>query len=137
MSPATTVLLVEDDAVIREIVTAILTGAGYRVTTVACVASARDALAATPFDVVLTDAFVAPTPGKTDYWRALDVVAAHAGTARLIIFTAYRERDFPGFRGHGFTAILVKPFRLATLVATVADALLPRDERPLHASRFA
>lgn len=83
--------------------------------------------------MVLTDAFVAPTPGTTDYWRALDAVAAHAGTARLIIFTALRERDFPDFRGHGFTAILVQPCRLATLVATVADALLPRDAPPLHA----
>jgi len=137
MSPAATVLLVEDDAVLREIVTAILTWAGYRVTTAVCAASARAALAATPFDVILTDALVAPTPGRTDYWRALDLVAAHAGTARLIIFTAHRERDFPDFRGHGYTAILVKPFRLATLVAAVADALLPRDERPLHASRFA
>jgi CheY-like chemotaxis protein len=128
MHRTATLLLVEDNPILQEVVATVLTGAGHRVTTAASAEQAFAALEVFRFDLILTDALVAFSAGKIDYWRALDALAAHAGAARLVILTAHREREFHDFLRHGFAAILRKPCALDVLVAAVAAALVPRDE---------
>ncbi len=120
-------LLVEDNPILQEIVAIVLTEVGHRVTTVASVEQAFAVLEVSRFDLILTDALVAFSAEKIDYWRTLDALAARAGTARLVILTAHQEREFRDFSQHGFAAILRKPCAIDVLVAAVAAALVPRE----------
>ncbi len=127
MHRTATLLLVEDNPILREVVATVLTGAGYRVTTAVSAERAFAALEVSRFDLILTDALVAFSAGEIDYWRGLDALAARAGAARLVILTAHQEREFHDFLRHGFAAILQKPCALKALVAAVGAALVPRE----------
>ncbi len=122
-------LVVEDDEAILELVRESLRAEGYRVAVATTAEQAVDALTHTRFDLVLTDALGArPTDPMADRWAILERVRALAGAAPVVIFTAHRRSDFADFKARGFNDLLLKPFDLDELLATVRRNL--PDEHP-------
>ncbi len=122
------VLLVDDEADIRQLLTAILERAGATVTATASVALALDILQAAPerYDVLLSDIGMPDRDG----WmliRQVRKLSPEAGgripAAALTAYTSDRDRDMAirlGFQVH-----IAKPVEPDRLVAIVAD--LARD----------
>lgn len=106
------VLLVEDDPDIRELMSTLLTLAGFETTACATAESALEELREQPFDLVLTDYML---PNRTGGW-----LLQQAGGEGLIdatpvlVVTAHPEAaDVRGFE------VIAKPFDLEELVSTV------------------
>lgn len=125
------VLIVEDDSAILELVRESLRAEGYRVACAANFPTAADALGHAHFDLVLADALGAATPeARADRWVILERLRDLAGTAAIVIFTAYSEGDFADYRDRGFSDLLLKPFDLDDLLATVRRNLPGGDPVP-------
>lgn len=115
-----TLLIVEDDPAILELVRESLRAEGYRVAVAADFPAAAAALGRAQFDLVLADALGAATPdARANRWATLERLRDLAGSAAVVIFTAYSEGDFAGYRERGFSDLLLKPFDLDELLATV------------------
>ena len=116
------VLVIDDNPQIREVVHRVLTSAGYRVTTAA---NGQDALAllddpAVATDVVLTDVVM---PGITGNAFALQLQAKRPGVKILFMSGYERPRDASEtWPGENHPAI-GKPFSRAALLATVSRLL--------------
>jgi PAS domain S-box-containing protein len=115
-----TILVVEDNVGMREMVTRQLTDLGYRPT---AAADARAALAiltgGATFDLILTDVVM---PGGMDGREFAKVVEAMRPGARLLFTSGYTEAAVAGdptFRGR----LLSKPYRRAELAKAIAGAL--------------
>ena len=118
---AHTVLVVDDDAVIRAVVHEVLQAEGYRVAGAATVEQALDALTHTRFGLVLADARLAGGGQRpTDRWAVLERLRAAAGSTPVVIFTAAGQQEFADYRARGFADLVLKPFDLDDLVTTVA-----------------
>lgn len=124
-----TVLIVEDEQGIRDILAELFDTDGTLVTAAATLGEARAALAAAEFDLVVTDLRLG---GKRD--GGLQVMAA-AGLlspdATVIVLTAYPDQD----NRHaalrlGATHFLEKPVDLQTIAALAADAGVATAMRP-------
>jgi two-component system nitrogen regulation response regulator GlnG len=133
------ILVVDDDASVRSVVHEALSEGGHRVAGAATLEQALEALAHARFDLVLVDALQAPAGGDpSDRWAVVERVRKQAGYAPVVIFTAYREEDFTGYAERGFADLLLKPFDLDELLATVARHLpshRPADRRQGTISR--
>lgn len=112
------VLVIEDEAPLRRIITMNLARRGHTVAEAGSVAEADEAFAAAPqpFDVILLDINL---PDRTG-WDVLRHLAA-GGSARrplVIITTAVRpvERRLAEFRP---AAVLLKPFPIETLIRLI------------------
>lgn len=115
-----TVLIVEDDPTILEILREGLADEGYRSTGTTNLADAVAALRAGRYDVVLTDAFRPTMLDALDcQWATLEPLRLAAGTTPIVIVTAHRRDDYADYREHGFAAVLGKPFDLDQLYDTV------------------
>ena len=114
------VLVVEDDADVREVITVMLEGSGGVVTAAATVAAALSALECVRPDILLSDLSL---PGRDGYdfirsVRALDV--AHGGSIPAIALTAYAStEDRERVMAAGFQRYLAKPIDLPELVAAI------------------
>jgi two-component system cell cycle sensor histidine kinase/response regulator CckA len=120
-----TVLVVEDEAPVRHLVTSTLQRAGYTVL------SAEDATAAlarlrghgAPIDLLLTDVIM---PGRNGRELARDALEFQPGLP-VLFMSGYADRTFgpegPGGLGDAF---LQKPFALDVLVARVRQVLAAR-----------
>jgi DNA-binding NtrC family response regulator len=115
------VLLVEDEAAVRAVVTAFLASAGYRVTKAATVATAREILAEEPFDLVIAGARLPDGRGE-DLARA----AEQRGVKTLVISGDPERLQQAAAAG---VPHLGKPFRAAALAERVADVLAAAAER--------
>ena len=126
-----TILVVEDEAPVRQLVTNALKRAGYRVLV------AEDAFAAmtrlrehgSPIDLLLTDVIM---PGRNGRELAREAQAFQPGL-QVLFMSGYADRTFgpDGPRGTG-EAFLQKPFALDVLTGRVRQ-LLAAD--PLHPVR--
>jgi len=81
------ILLVEDHADMREVLSDLLLGAGYHVTTAEDVGTARAAVAAEHFDIVLCDLRL-PDGSGTD---VLSAARAH-GSPKAVVLSASADR---------------------------------------------
>ena len=109
------VLLVEDEAVVRELLGLQLTSLGHQATAVADACEAFDALDREPFDVLLSDVGL---PGLNGADLA-DEVAARRPEIRVLLMSGY-----PGERLAGRPWLLLqKPFGLDELDSALARAL--------------
>jgi len=109
-----TILLVEDNDAVRQVITRILTGDGYQVIEAndgrqALGVLARDA----PIDLLITDVVM---PGPTGFEVASHFIAARNVPVLFISGYAQERTDIPG-------PILRKPFTPAALLDTVRRLL--------------
>ncbi len=89
MATAKHILVLEDEPVIRELVTEVLTLAGLTVTSVETVAGARAALAAGTFDLAISD-FLLPDGTGLEFARGARETAP---SLRIVLVTAYLEPE--------------------------------------------
>lgn len=83
------VLVVDDDAAIRQFLTVVLTQQGYRVRTIADGTRVRQALQEEPVHLVLLDLMMPQQHGLT----TLEQIRAHDADLAVIILTGYPETD--------------------------------------------
>lgn len=115
-----TLLVVEDDPGIRDLMCECLREEGYRVAAAADAEEAVDALARLRFDLVLADALGAPPADpQAGQWPALARILTASGGIPVVICTAHQASGFADFRERGFSDLLLKPFDLDELLATV------------------
>lgn len=114
---AGTVLVVDDEPSIRDVVYRILTQAGHRVMTAAGQTQAIGILGnpAVPVDLLLTDVVM---PGMTGAEFAAQVEAVRPGT-RVLFMSGYEQP--PAVAG---AQVLAKPFSRAALLAQVSRLLI-------------
>ena len=112
-----TVLLVEDDELIRETMAELLGTAGHAVLQACDAASALAALAAHPVDVMVTDVGL---PRVSGLELARDALARQP---RLAVIFATGDPRAPARAGLDAAAVLVKPFAPEDLETAVANAL--------------
>jgi PAS domain S-box-containing protein len=113
-----TILLVEDDSMLRELVSEILTGCGYSVL-VAGLPSEAEAVSARysgNIDLLLTDVVM---PGMNGQELAKRIVASRK-TTRVLFMSGYAEEFVELDAG---TFFLQKPFNASTLTAKLREVL--------------
>jgi PAS domain S-box-containing protein len=121
-----TVLVVEDEMPVRQLVTNALRRAGYQVLTAEDARAALDTLQAhgAPIDLLLTDVIM---PGKNGRELARDAQALQPGLP-VLFMSGYADRTFgpdgPGASGESF---LQKPFALEVLFERIERILAPAD----------
>ena len=115
-----TVLVVDDELAIADLLETILTDEGYRVRT-AC--NGKQALArmadATP-DLILLD-FMMPILDGAGMLRAMATAPAYQHIPVIMISSL--SEQVVGQKCSGYTAFLRKPFRVAAVLKTVARVL--------------
>jgi CheY-like chemotaxis protein len=120
--PGQTILLVEDEAFVREVAGEVLRSAGHRVLVASNAAGGIAAfrIHAENVRLLLTDVVL---PDRSGYDLARDI-AATLGSWRTIFISGYPEntRLHTG-PGHKRAFYLAKPFSAEALVKTVAEAL--------------
>jgi len=121
-SPAT-VLLIEDDASIRELVCSVLDDDGVRVVTATNHGEALTALTTARVGLILTDTVGGSWGAHSDRWADLDKLRRVAGSTPTIIFTAHSPLAFDGYEEHGFVGLISKPFDIDEFLATVRGTL--------------
>jgi CheY-like chemotaxis protein len=116
------VLVVEDDKDIRDLLVTLLEIAGYAVTSCSSAEGALETLREEPFDFVLTDYSL---PGRTGGWLLEQAQSEGllSATASLVV-TAHPGADIEGFD------VLQKPFDLDDLVVRVQRGLSAGESRP-------
>jgi CheY-like chemotaxis protein len=114
-----TILIVEDERVIAEILCAVLEDEGYRVVIANNGRQGLDRLADGHPDLVLCDVMMPGLDGR-DLARAMSADVKYRSIPLIVMSAAHmpaHKRDFP------YTAFLSKPFDMDQLVETVANAL--------------
>lgn len=134
-------LVVDDDARIRELLSRYLRTSGFRVTTAADAAEARQKLAGLDFDCLVLDVMM---PGESG--RALTADLKRTRPVPILLLTAMAEpEDRIGGLEDGADDYLVKPFEPRELVLRIRNVLqrgAPRErteaprELRLGACRF-
>jgi len=118
----TTILVVDDDAMMRTLVGRTLRGEGFQVWTASGAPEARQVLSRLPgvLDLILTDVAM---PGGMGPQLATEIRQAHP-SVRLLYMSSYSRKDL---LGHGIDLgqedLLAKPFMPAELVARVRASL--------------
>jgi DNA-binding NtrC family response regulator len=123
--PAPTVLVVDDEPLVRWSVAETLGDCGYRVTQAPDAASAIEAIAAADGspDVVLLDLCL---PDSNDL-RALSVIHRLFPATRIVLMTVHADPElFADARRRGAMAVLRKPFEVNDLAPLVERALAAR-----------
>ncbi len=111
-------LLIEDDPDLRDLLPETLEGAGFDVTAVASFESARVELERTGFDVVVSD-FRVGWGKLEEMWAALTALRRLAEPAPLGLFTGWNLAD-DEVRDRGFAFLLRKPFSVEELLERLA-----------------
>ena len=117
-----TVLVVEDDALVRNYVTTQLRSLGYRIHVAANAAEALAIVdAGTPFDLLFTDVVM---PGAMNGRQLAVEVATRRPHVRVLFTSGYTEEAVVrhGRLDHG-ASLLSKPYRKADLARKIRDAL--------------
>jgi len=120
--PETTILVVDDDAMMRTLVGRTLRNEGFQVWTASGAPEARQVLGRIPgmLDLILTDVAM---PGGMGPQLVAEVRQAHP-SVRLLYMSSYSRKDL---LGHGIDLgkedLLAKPFMPAELVARVRASL--------------
>jgi DNA-binding response OmpR family regulator len=110
------VLLVDDDPLIREMITAAFEDGDYAVTACSSPRQMAALLAAETFDLVLADGL-----GRhfEEAWRTAADIHRATGATPAILFSAH-EFDREAVRALGFRDYIAKPFNIDELEARVA-----------------
>jgi DNA-binding response OmpR family regulator len=129
-SPRKTVLVIEDDRPISQVIKGHLEGAGYQVLQAA---SGEEGLAAARsggVDLITLDVLMEPQNG----WRVFRALRNDAATCKIpVVFVTIIEERPEGVVGDGY---VTKPFRGRDLIDVVARALSSGDCRSLAPRRL-
>ncbi len=124
--PQATVLIVDDEAAVRETLAEALSFHGYRVLTAATVQEAEDIkerVGVGAIHVVVADIHLTPGPqARAGYALAQRWRATHPELPFILMSGDSSNQDLPDIRS-GAVRFLVKPFRIAIFVDAVRDAL--------------
>jgi CheY-like chemotaxis protein len=120
-----TVLIVEDDRPICDLLTDILEDAGYTVVAAANGRRALNQLATLVPDLIITDIMMPELDGM-ELCTAVQA-QAHLATIPIIVMSAVSQQ--PLIAACGCVAFLAKPFQITTLLHTVATVLPPPSHR--------
>jgi DNA-binding response OmpR family regulator len=112
------ILLVDDDASVREMLTRVLVGEGYLVWAAANGTAALEIAAATKVDLVLLDLNL---PGKSG-WDTFERLTAENPLLAVIIITARSNQLFTAL-GAGVGVLLEKPLDFPKLLQTISRLL--------------
>jgi CheY-like chemotaxis protein len=124
-----TILVVDDEAIVRQSIAMLLEHAGHEVAMAADGEAALTQLAQTRFDLVITDFFMPGMHGDElatrirDRWPALPIIMITGFVEESTVFgREIRKVD----------ALLLKPFKFSELVEAI-DSVLPDDlsDQPL------
>lgn len=119
MTPSPRLLIVEDEPAVREIVGEYLRGRGAAVEEAGTLAAARERLAATRFDLVLSDVRLPDGEGVD---LLLESRTAEAPVPFVMMSAYATAENAIALLGGGAIDLLLKPFRLRDLHATVQRA---------------
>jgi len=119
--PRRTVLVIDDDAAIRELVEQVLTRHGFAVLQAADGAQGLEVYEAHDVDMVLLDLSMPGLPGEA----VLQLLLERHPDARVVLFTGFADDDTPFL---GARAILHKPFPLDELVERVREVLGEQEQ---------
>jgi two-component system phosphate regulon response regulator OmpR len=127
-------LVVDDDARLRNLLRRYLTDSGFRVTTAADAKDARAQLASFAFDLIVLDVMM-PGENGLDLTRALRTDNPPAGRVPVLMLTAMAEpEDRVNGLEQGADDFLAKPFEPRELVLRIRNILQRRplaEEPPL------
>ncbi|MGW4058105.1 response regulator transcription factor [Amycolatopsis sp. NPDC004747] len=117
-------LVVDDEATVRELLSAALRFAGFQVTSAATAGEAVAAAAAEPPDLVLLDVMLPDTDGFEVVRRLRERHPGHGAPVPVLFLTA-RDRQSDKVRGLSLGAddYVTKPFDLAELIARIRAIL--------------
>lgn len=122
MADQASILIVDDELHLRELLKLLLTHQGYAVKAVADGDSALAMLRDESFDLVLSDLRMSPMDGLT----LLGHVLALPDPPPLVMMTATRSPDtIATVLGKGAAGYVIKPFEVKELIATVARIVAP------------
>lgn len=116
--PTTSILVVDDSAAMRQMVSFTLRNSGYQVIEAVDGQDALDKLAGVDISLVLTDQNMPRLDGLS-LVRKLRAMPSHVGTPILILTTESSDEMKQQGRAAGATGWLVKPFDPARLVDVV------------------
>lgn len=121
---APTLLVIDDEPPILDLLSEALGEEGFLVSTAADLPAALTALDDQPFDLVLADSLASfDDVTGLDCWTALEAILGRAGQAQAVIFSAHPERYFAGWHRRGFAGFVAKPFDLDQLAAALRGYL--------------
>jgi len=122
--PGRSVLVVDDESIIRRIAQIALTGAGFAVTEAGDAAAALAAVrsAATPFDLVLLDLTLPDGDGTA----VIPAIRQHAPHTRVLVVSGLGQIDPAEVGADGF---LAKPFTKSSLLIAVQQALARTEQK--------
>jgi len=119
-------LVVDDDARLRELLRRYLTDSGFRVTGAASAREARARLASFAFDLIVLDVMM-PGENGLDLTRALRTERTAAGPVPVLLLTAMAEpEDRINGLEQGADDFLAKPFEPRELVLRIRNILQRR-----------
>jgi DNA-binding NtrC family response regulator len=125
------ILVIDDEPALREILSQVLTGAGHRVVGAGNGKEASKALATSAFDVVLTDVIM---PEK-DGMQVISEVRKKYPEVRIIAMSGgghvSRDQYLKIAKGLGAHAVLEKPFANQKLLDTI-EQLVPPSANPVQ-----
>lgn len=122
-------LLVEDDPTIGDLLLEFLGGEGYDATLARSADEGLALLTVARFDLVITDGFAGYAGGE-GRWALVEQIRRAACPTPVLICTAHSESFFAGARERGFAALLTKPFDLDALAILVARLIAPAPLGP-------
>lgn len=126
---SSSVLVVDDEAPIRVLLSDLLRARGHKVMTAEDGLAGLRAVESMRFDMVITDLSM---PG-TDGWTIIDATRRRWPDTKLVILTGYggfAELAVPGGDTSDIDALISKPFNIAEIDLTL-NRLLVRDEYPI------
>jgi len=128
---ASRILVVDDDRDTREMVSVILTDAGYETVTAGTLQAGIDALADTHFDLLITDV-------RLHGYNGLQLIATAPTSIPAIVVTGYRDRGIEAEARSMGAEFLVKPVPPLNLLLAVRETLggIPRTPRPAAPRRW-
>ena len=120
------VLIVDDEEGLTEVLTEILESAGYRVEAVASGAAALEVLARKKYDVLVTDLGMDGISG----WELADVVYEEYRDTKVVVATGWGAQVEPGnLSVHHVNGLINKPFKINEILQIVRNVLkCGRDE---------
>jgi DNA-binding NtrC family response regulator len=116
----TKILIVDDDASVRDVIAVLLGEEGYACTAVSSAEAALDALRRTEYPLVISDVRM---PGHDGFWL-LERVRDHAPDTAIVMLTAFGDTEAAvECLRNGAADYLLKPPKVTELIRAIERAL--------------